>query len=122
MRIVKITNHSRPLAQALTANYCDSFLCHLRGLTFVKSLDPHQALLMVYPSNSRLDTAIHMLFMWIDLGVAWVNHAGCVVDVRLARRWRPWYIARQPASFVLEMHVSRLVDFQIGDKVTFETA
>lgn len=75
---------------------------------------------MVYANESRADTAIHMLFMGFDLGVVWVNHAGAVVDTRLARRWRPAYIPQAPACYVVEMNAERLQDFQIGDSVRFE--
>lgn len=116
MRRVTIINKTRPAA-LVEALYCESFLCQLRGLTFRRSLSPEEGLLLVQKQDSRIEAAIHMLFMWIDLTVVWVNRAGQVVDVRLARRWRSFYVPKLPASYVLEIHTDRIHDFQVGDQV-----
>jgi uncharacterized membrane protein (UPF0127 family) len=120
MKLVKIHNLSRPNPQPLAARYCDSFLCRLRGLTFRRSLPNNWGLLLVQSRDSRMDSSIHMLAMWIDLAIVWITDAGEVVDVRLARRWRPAYFPQRPARYVLEMAVAHLKDFQVGDKVRFE--
>jgi uncharacterized membrane protein (UPF0127 family) len=77
---------------------------------------------LVQSRDSQMDSAIHMLFMWIDLAVVWITNDGEVVDVRLARRWRPAYVPKRPARYVLELPTAHLKDFQIGDKVRFEEA
>ena len=43
-----------------------------------------------------------------------------VVDVCLARRWRPFYLPKGPAQYVLEVSPERLDEFQIGDRLRFE--
>lgn len=58
-----------------------------------------------------------MLFMWMDLAVVWINHTGRVVDVRLARRWRSFYVPKLPARYILEAHIDRIHDFQVGDQI-----
>ena len=120
MNIVTVHNLTHPKSQPLTARYCASFLCRLRGLTFRRSLPPNWGLLLVQSRDSRLDSSIHMLAMWIDLAVVWISNTGEVVDVRLARRWRPAYFPRQAARYVLETSVAYLADFHIGDKVHLE--
>ena len=120
MKFVKIHNLSQPKSQSLVAGYCDSFLCRLRGLTFRRSLPDNWGLLLVQSRDSRLDSSIHMLAMWIDLAIVWITEAGEVVDVRLARRWRLAYFPRRPARYILEMAVPHIDDFHIGDKVRFE--
>jgi uncharacterized membrane protein (UPF0127 family) len=104
----------------LRADYCASFLCRLRGLTFRSHLSADEGLLLVQKSDSRLDAAIHMLGVWMDLGVVWINAAMKVVDLRLARSWRPLYVPQHPARFVLESDPIRLKDFRLGDKIYFE--
>jgi uncharacterized membrane protein (UPF0127 family) len=106
----------------LQALYCDSFLCRLRGLMFRSSLAPGQGLLLVEGRDSRLDTAIHMLFVFMDLAVIWINSEKVVVDSVLARAWRPAYAPRQPARYILEIHPDRLNEFKIGDKIEFQNA
>jgi uncharacterized membrane protein (UPF0127 family) len=104
----------------LRVDYCVSFFCRLRGLTFRSHLSPEEGLLLVQKADSRLDASIHMLGVWMDLGVVWINATMKVVDLRLARSWRPLYIPQQPARFVLESDPIRLNDFRLGDEVCFE--
>lgn len=120
MQAVNIRNTAHPLKQPIIARYCTSFLCQLRGLTFRKSLPTEQGLLLVQKRDSLLDSSIHMMFVWIDLAVVWINSAGEVVDVRLARRWRPAYVPKRPARYILELNASRLDEFTIGDQVVIE--
>jgi len=87
---------------------------------FRRRLPENWGLLLVQSRDSRVDSSIHMLAMWIDLAVVWITDGGEVADVRLARRWRPAYFSRRPARYVLEMAVAHLEDFHIGDKVQFE--
>ena len=121
-RSVNLQNLTRPLVLPIQATYCTSFLCRLRGLTFRRRLPPDQGLLLVQSRDNRLDAAIHMMGVWINLAVIWINSAGEVVDVKLARRWRPFYIPRSPARYVLELAAERLGDFIIGDRIQFEGA
>jgi uncharacterized protein len=120
MRQVLISNPNSPQVQLIKAKYCSSFLCQLRGLTFRKQLPVDQGLLLVQKQDSRLNAAIHMMFVWIDLSVIWINSEFKVVDVILARRWRLAYVPRRPARYVLELAASRLSDFNIGDQVQIE--
>jgi uncharacterized membrane protein (UPF0127 family) len=120
MQHVLIHNLSQTQAQPVSARYCASFFCQLRGLMFRRSLPPGEGLLLVQQRDTRLESSIHMLFMRIDLAVVWINSAGEVVDVRLARRWRPAYFPRRPACYILEANTARLDDFKVGDRVRFE--
>ena len=117
---VLVHNLTRPNTHPIQARYCSSFLCRLRGLTFRRSLPSGDGLLLVQSRDSRVDSSIHMLFVWIDLAIIWINNTQQVVDVRLARRWRPAYLPARPARYVLEMSPERLDDFKIGDQLQFE--
>jgi len=89
---------------------------------FVRHLDKDSGLLLVQGRDSRLEASIHMLFMWIDLAVIWINKDLEVVDTCLARRWRPAYFPRLPACYVLETGPEHLKDFKPGDKVSINEA
>lgn len=117
---VLVHNLTHPNTHPIQARYCASFACRLRGLTFRRSLAPDQGLLLVQGRDSRVDSSIHMLFVWIDLGVIWINNAQQVVDTRLARRWRPAYSPARPARYVLELSPERLGDFCVGDQIRLE--
>jgi uncharacterized membrane protein (UPF0127 family) len=117
---IYIRNLSRPDRPILRVRYCNSFLCRLRGLTFRRDLPPGEGLLLVQAKDSRLDAAIHMLFMWMDLAVVWINTSLQVVDVKPARRWRLAYFPQKPARYVLEMPLERIDIYCVGDQLAFE--
>jgi uncharacterized membrane protein (UPF0127 family) len=112
-----ISNTTQPQAAPLQARWCASFLCQLRGLTFRRSLGIDEGLLLVQKRDTTIDAAIHMLFVFMPLGVVWINSACEVVDVKLAKPWRPMYAPQRPAKYVLEIHPQRLADFRKGDCV-----
>ena len=118
MRQVWIHNHSKSLTSPLQLSYGETFLARLKGLTFTRYLPADRGLLLV--CDNLLETAITMLGVWIDLGIIWVNEDFFVVDTVLARRWRPIYIPKHPARYVLEVTSERLDEFQVGDHVGFE--
>jgi uncharacterized membrane protein (UPF0127 family) len=122
MKTIQLENHTRPLSTALNVVFCDSFLCRFRGLMFRSSLASDKGLLLVEARDSRLGTAIHMLFVFMDLGIIWINSEKIVVDSVLARPWRLAYMPHQPARYILEIHPARLNEFKIGDHVDFPNA
>jgi uncharacterized membrane protein (UPF0127 family) len=121
-RIITVENKTRVLTSPLHIQYCDTFYTQLRGLTFRTRLSQDEGLLLVGKRDSRLDAAIHMLFVSFDLSVIWINSAMQVVDKILAKSWRPAYFPKQPARYVLEIHPERWGDFEVGDGVEFKDA
>lgn len=117
---VFIHNLTHPGPAALRAEYGASFLRRMRGMMFRRSLPPGWGLLMVQPRDSRMDAAIHMFFVPINLGVIWINSALEVVDVQLARSWCPAYWPRAAAKYVLETAPEHLSSFHIGDRLQLE--
>ncbi len=103
----------------LRVRRCASFACRLRGLTFRRRLSPTQALLLVEPRESRLNTAIHMLFVFFPISAIWINAEGEVVDKVLARPFRPYYAPVRPACYTLEATPEWLEAFTVGEKVRF---
>jgi uncharacterized membrane protein (UPF0127 family) len=122
MRTIRIVNTTHPLPSRLQVPYCDTFRGRLRGLMFRSSLPMDEGLLLVEARDSRVDTSIHMLFVYMDLAVVWINSTNEVVDTVLARSWRPAYAPQKPARFILEVHPDRLNEFAVGDKIEFEDA
>ena len=119
MRRIIVTNQDRPAVQSVEARACATFLCQLRGLTFRRSLAFDEGLLLVQKRDGKIDAAIHMFGVFIDLAVIWINSAGEVVDVRLAKSWRSVLAPKKPACYVLEINASRIDDFRIGERVEF---
>ena len=121
-RFITIPNKNRTSASLPRIKYCDTFLTQLRGFTFRARLTPDEGLLLVGTRDSRLDSAIHMLFVSFDLAVFWINSDMKVVDKVLAKSWRLAYFSKQPARYVLEVHPERWGDYEIGDTVQFQDA
>ena len=120
MRQIIVHNRSRPQDRLVQVRYCDTFLCQLRGLTFRRQLPLDEGLLLVQGHDSRLEAAIHMLGVWFDLTIVWINADMLVVDVRKASSWWSVFVPQFPASYVLEISVDKLRDFRVGDEVYFE--
>ncbi len=120
--IIIIRNLTNPIIQPLEAQWCESFFTRLRGFTFRSGLLPNEGLVLVEARDSRLDTSIHMFFVWTDLAVVWVNSANEVVDTALAKAWRPFYAPAWPARYVIEFHPQRHGDFRPGEHISFENA
>ena len=115
-----VQNNNRAIKGPAHIRYCDTFLTQLRGFTFRTRHPRDEGLLLVGTRDSRLDSSIHMLFVFFDLTVIWINSNMQVVDKLLAKSWRPAYFAKQPARYVLEIHPERWGDYEIGDTVDFQ--
>lgn len=118
MKIVQIINQNHPEVK-IKANWCSSFLAKFKGLMFVNSLPDYSGIILVEKAESRLNTAIHMLFMNFDITTVWINAKHEVVDVCLAKKWHLSYFPKQKAQYVLELNTNHMQDFHIGDQLTF---
>jgi uncharacterized membrane protein (UPF0127 family) len=116
---IEIIVNNQPLEIPIQAIYCDTFLCRLRGLMFRHEISHGEGLLLVQNRDSKADSSIHMLAVFMDLAVIWIDSNLFVVDVILAKSWRPAYFPAYPARYTLEIHPDRITDFKVGDKVSF---
>lgn len=86
---------------------------------FSKHIKKETGILLVQSRDSRVDSSIHMFFVFTDLAVSWINEEHVVVDRVLAHSWKPIYIPKAPARYVLEINPDRFEDFHVGDHVEF---
>ena len=84
---------------------------------FSKEIEPDRGIILVNRAESRLDSAIHMLFMRYDLTVLWLSRDQVIVDKVLARKWHPIYLPKKPAQYVLEIHPDEYANFAIGEQL-----
>jgi len=117
-----VKNNNRKSVSPPLIKYCDTFLAQLRGFTLRARISLDEGLLLVGSRDSRLDSSIHMLFVFFDLAVIWINSNMEVVDKVHAKSWRLAYFSKQPAKYVLEIHPERWGEFEIGDIVVFKDA
>jgi Uncharacterized conserved protein len=103
----------------MKVGFCSSFLCRFKGLMFHPGLGDFEGILLVEDTESRINSAIHMFFMRFDIAVIWINSQFQVVDVKIARKWHPFYLPSAASRFTLETHPDRFIDFRIGDILSF---
>jgi uncharacterized membrane protein (UPF0127 family) len=118
MKTIQIINNNQPEIK-ISANWCSSFFSKFKGLMFVPSLPENTGVILVDNSESRMNTAIHMLFMNFDITTVWINSKHEVVDVVLAKKWRLAYVPKKPAQYVLEINARHINDFHDGDQLIF---
>jgi uncharacterized membrane protein (UPF0127 family) len=119
-RFTNIINLSNSEIAPLNASWCQSFISRLRGFTFRSDIGFDESLVLVEARDSRLDTSIHMFFVWTDLSIAWVNSDNVVVDCVLAKAWHPFYAPSKAARYVVEYNPKRHGDFKPGDRISFD--
>lgn len=78
-----------------------------------------EGLVLVQKKNNRTDSSIHMFFVGMDLGVIWIDENFEVVDLIIAKSWKPAYFPIKAAKYTLEIHPDRVREFTLGDKVLF---
>jgi len=116
-----IVNLSRSGEQIAKVRWCQSFLCRLRGLTFRRSLEQDEGLLLVERSESRSNTAIHMWMVLFPITAVWLDKDFHVVDMKLAKPWRV-YIPSEPAMYVLEGSAEMMQRLSLGDRLAWRDA
>jgi len=102
-----------------SARWCADRLSRLRGLQFRLGLKPGEALILVKPSDSVLNSSIHMFFVFFPIAAVWINNQGRVTSAQLAKPWRPYYASPEPARYVLETSPDFLNHIAVGDEVDF---
>jgi hypothetical protein len=105
-----------------SVRWCSSNWCRLRGLQFRRRLAVSEAILLVHPQESVLQTSIHMLFVFFPIAAIWIDGMGRVTSTQLARPWRIYYASKRPAQYVLEGHPDLLNRVAVGDELNFITA
>ena len=102
------------------AEWCASTWKRFRGLQFRLTLPEDEGLLFVYTRESIAATAIHMFFVFMSIGVIWLDASGKVVDKKLAKPWRPYYAPRTKAQYFIEALPSVLERVNMGDVLKFD--
>ena len=116
MKIVKIRKSSSPFA-VVNAKVCDTFWSKFIGLMFSRKLKSDHGIILVENNETRINTAIHMMFMDYDITVLWLDKQMVVIDKVLAKKWVPFYFPKKPAQYVVELHQSKFSEYSIGDQL-----
>ncbi|MGC8838798.1 MAG: DUF192 domain-containing protein [Anaerolineae bacterium] len=115
-----LVNRTRGTLLARRVEVCDTFWTRSRGLMFRRALDEDEALWFQLDRPGRWTAAIHMFFVFFPIGVVWLDREGRVVDMALAKPFRPWYAPARPAAVFIEGHPAILTRCQAGDLLALE--
>ncbi|HVO69064.1 MAG TPA: DUF192 domain-containing protein [Aggregatilineaceae bacterium] len=102
------------------AKWCQNFWCHFRGLMLRRNLPESEGLLFAFGRENRSDASIHMFFMFFAIAAVWLDNDGRVVDAKLARPWRPYYVPAKPARYLIEAQPSLLERVVVGEQLAFD--
>ncbi|MBA4311037.1 MAG: hypothetical protein C0417_00210 [Chlorobiaceae bacterium] len=119
MTTINISNLSNP-GFSITAQLAQSFLSKFLGLMFKKELLINQGIVLAENYESKFSASIHMLFMNFDICVVWLDKDLRVIDVKHAKKWHFAYFPKKAAQYVLELHFSKIFEFNLGDQLQFE--
>ena len=100
------------------AKLCDDFFSKLKGLMFSKRLNRGECVILSNDYESRINSSIHMLFVFFPLDVVFLDSEKKVVDVRRAKPFVSLIIPRRGAQYVVEMNAGENL-LKIGEKVSF---
>lgn len=111
--------HQRKLI-AGKARLSTGMLANAWGLKFSRRLRKGQGLVLAARSESRLWTAIDMLFVFFSVDVVWLNSKKRVVDVRQrVKPFTPLVIPRKAAQYVVELPAGTARHIKPGNQITF---
>jgi len=119
MNKVLIINQKYLKTMPIGARVCSGFFDRLRGLMFKDRMDDQDSILIDQGFDSRINSAIHMLFMKFEIAAIWINSDKLVVDVKIAKPWRIAYMPAQSARYILETQPKFASNFSSGDQLEF---
>ncbi|MEN6436694.1 MAG: DUF192 domain-containing protein [Anaerolineaceae bacterium] len=115
-----LKNETTSQSTCITLRLCNTFFLKFKGLMFQKDIKPLEGLVFDEFKDTKVNTAIHMLFMRFPIGVLWVNSEKIIVSKTYAKPWKLMYTPEKPARFVIEVHPEVLNYYQVGDKIIFD--
>jgi uncharacterized membrane protein (UPF0127 family) len=116
LKMVKIRKSSS-LHSVVNVKVCDTFWSRFIGLMFSRELKPDDGVVLVENNETRINTAIHMMFMNYDITVLWLDKQMVIIDKVLAKKWFPFYFPKKPAQYIVELHQSKFSEYSIGDQL-----
>ncbi|MDO8555868.1 MAG: DUF192 domain-containing protein [Nanoarchaeota archaeon] len=88
-----------------------------RGLRF-SNIQQNEAVLFPLPQETRINALVDMLFVFMPLGILWLDKNKKIVDIKQAQPFC-FYLPQQAASYVLEIHPNKLKKFRKGQTLSW---
>lgn len=81
-----------------------------------------EGLVLVEKVPGIINTSIHMMFVFTDLAVFWLDENQKVIYKTIAKPWDFYHASSSPAQYVFETHEDHFDQWQIGDRIEFHEA
>lgn len=115
---MKILNQRKVIAG--NARISKGVFSNALGLKFSRRLRKGQGLVLAADGESRLGTAIDMLFVFFSIDVVWLDSKKRVVDIRQrVKPFTPLVIPKKPARYVVELPAGTAKHIKPGNQLEF---
>jgi uncharacterized membrane protein (UPF0127 family) len=94
-------------------NFCDDFISKAKGLMFSRKLKNNECLVL---NNS---SSIHMLFVFQDIDVVWLNNKKVVDKKENIKSFSLLIKPKVKTDKVIELPLGKAKLFKLGNKVDF---
>jgi uncharacterized membrane protein (UPF0127 family) len=87
------------------------------GLMFKRKLKNGEAVILTLPQESKINSAIHMVFVFYSIYAVWLSKEKIVVDIKKAYPFQPFLMPNREAMYIIECCYNP--ELKIGDKLDF---
>lgn len=104
------------------ARFAEGAFGRMKGLMFERRKNFDYSLIFKMPSESRMGSSIHMMFVFFPIDVLFLDSGKKVVDI--VHSLRPWALnctPKRPAKFIVEMPegTAKSKSIKIGERIVF---
>jgi len=99
--------------------FCKTPWQRMKGLMFEDKKKFDYALVFDFPSESKLGSSLHMIFVFFPIDVLFLNSKKEVVDKITLQPFTPNYTPKKPAKYVIELPEGRAKGLKTGTKVSW---
>ncbi len=92
----------------------------LKGLMFEDKTKFDYALVFEFPRESRIESSLHMIFVFFPIDVIFLSKEKKVVDKTSMQPFNTNYTPKKPAKYVIEMPFGKAKSVKMGDKISWE--
>lgn len=92
----------------------------MKGLMFEERKRFDYALVLEMLKEARLESSIHMMFVFFPIDVLFLNKKKEVVDRVTLQPFTPNYTPKKPAKYVIEMPAGKAKGVKLGSTVRWQ--
>jgi len=94
----------------------------MKGLMFEDKKKFNYALVFEFPSESKLGSSLHMLFVFFPIDILFLDKNKTIVDKVTLEPFTPNYTPKKAAKYVIELPKDKAKGARIGQKAEWQIA